>query len=82
MNSLIYVLIALRSAALAITLVGRPRSGDTLYAIADAIEAGRVTDAHMKAVAEKLKSRAITDEDWDDVLARIERDAARLHEEE
>jgi hypothetical protein len=79
MNPLVYVLIALRSAALAVGVAGRTRTADSLYAVADAIEAGRATDAHMAQVADKLKARDITDADWDEVVARIETDAARLH---
>lgn len=79
MNPLTYVLIALRSAALAVDIAGRSNTAEALYGIADAIEAGKATDAHMALVAEKLKARAIEASDWDDVLARIEIDSARLH---
>lgn len=79
MEKLTLVLIAIRSAALAIGLAGRTKTSDALYAVSDAIEAGKATDEHMAEVAEKLKSRAIIDEDWDDVMQRIEADAARLH---
>ncbi len=73
------VVVALRAAALAVGLVGQQKTSDSLYTLADAIDAGRATDEHMRLVAEKLKTRDITDADWDDVLARIASDAGRLH---
>lgn len=79
MNPILLTVIGLRSAALALLLAGDRRSSDALYSVADAVEAGRATDEHMRLVAEKLKARDLTQEDWDDVLKRIEDDAARLH---
>lgn len=79
MNPVLYILVALRAAALALGLGGQQKTSDALYALADGIEAGRATDEHMALVADKLKARDITAEDWDDVLARIEADAVRLH---
>lgn len=81
MNPMLYLLVALRAAALALGIAGEKRSSDSIYALADGIEAGRASDEHMRLVAEKLKSRNITAEDWDDVLRRIDEDAARLHSE-
>lgn len=78
MDARILALIGLRSTALALTLTGQTRAGASLYALADAVEAGANVDAHLAAVAEKLKSRSITDADWVDVVARIEADSARL----
>lgn len=80
MNPVLIALLALRSAALAATLAGQASTGNALYALADLVESGRATDAHLAEVAEKLKSRELTDADWDDVRARIEADAARLHD--
>lgn len=82
MNPLIVVLIALRSAALAAALAGQARVSNGLYALADAVEAGRATEAHMAEVAEKLKAREITAVDWDEVAARIAADRDRLHAED
>lgn len=80
MNPTIIALLSLRAAALAATLAGQASTGNALYALADLVESGRATDAHLAEVAEKLKSRELTDADWDDVRARIEADAARLHD--
>lgn len=79
MNGGILTLIGLRAAALALGLAGQARASAALYGLADAAEAGRNVDDHMATVAEKLKNRELTDEDWADVAARIETDAARLH---
>lgn len=79
MNPITYVLIALRSAALAVDLSGRATTADSLYGVADAIEAGKATDDHMALVAAKLKERNVTDADWAEVMLRIESDSARLH---
>lgn len=83
------ILIALRAAALGITLssnasprpAGTTRRGDQLYQLADLIEAGQLSDAHMKEVAEKLKDRSATDVDFDDVLARIAAHRKDLHQD-
>ena len=80
MNVVTYLLISLRSAALAIDLAGRSSTADTLYSVADAVESGRATEEHMKLVAEKLKTRDVTDADWSEVLGRIEADSAELRE--
>lgn len=73
------MLIALRSAALGLTLSGGSRRGDQLYQLADLVEAGQATDAHMKEVAAKLKDRNATDADFDDVLGRIAQHRQELH---
>lgn len=78
MNPLLLTLIGLRGTALALELQGQSRAANTLYALADAAEAGKAVDDHMAAVADKLKDREATDEDWDDVLARISADSDRL----
>jgi len=82
MNPIILALIALRSAALAAALAGQSKVSNGLYALADAVEAGRATDAHMAEVAEKLKAGEITAADWDDLAARIAADRDRLHAED
>lgn len=79
MNPVLIALVSLRSAALALAVGGNQRASDSLYAVSDAIEAGRATDEHMRLVAEKLKERDITSVDWDDVEQRILADADRLH---
>lgn len=79
MNMTTLVLIALRAAALGLSLApGRTKTADHLYLLADVIEAGKLTDEHMREVAEKLKARDITDDDWLDVMARIEASSAAL----
>lgn len=70
--------IGLRAAALALLLSGRTAEANKLYALADLVEAGQASDEHMKLVAEKLKSRSLTDADWQDVMDRIAADSARL----
>lgn len=59
-------------------LNGQQKTSDALFALADAAEAGKAVDEHMKLVAEKLKDRDATDEDWADVIDRINRDGDRL----
>lgn len=73
-------LVGLRGVALVLSLSGNSKVADGLYALADAAEAGRNVDAHMALVAEKLKARSVTPEDWQEVTAAIEEDSARLHE--
>ena len=80
--------VGLRAAGLAVLLSSNEsdpqkaqktqKINQSLCLLADLLEAGKATDAHMAAIAEKLKSRDITKEDWDDVFARIESDSARL----
>jgi hypothetical protein len=77
-NPVTLVLIGLRSAALGLELQGQGKTATSLYTLSDAIEAGKNVDEHMQAVADKLKDRSATDEDWADVTARIEADSARL----
>jgi ribosomal protein L12E/L44/L45/RPP1/RPP2 len=78
MNGAIIGVVALRAAALALAIAGDTVSAAKLHLVADAIEAGKATDEHMKLVADKLKERDVTQADWDDVLTRIESDHARL----
>lgn len=78
MDVLTLTVIGLRAAALALLVSGRTKEANGMYALADVLEAGKATDEHMKIVAEKLKSRDITDQDWDDVIARINADSDRL----
>lgn len=77
MNSLL-ALIGLRSAALGLSLAGQTKLAGSLYLLADAVEAGRATEAHLQEVAAKLNSREVNDNDWDDVMRRIQIDSARL----
>lgn len=78
MNSLVLGIIGLRSAALALAVAGDKTNSDRLHAFADLVQAGKATDDHMALVAEKLKAGEITDADWDDVMARINEDSAKL----
>ena len=78
MDKVTLAVIGLRASALALTLSGQVKAANSLYALADLVEAGRASDAHMELVAEKLKTRDITDADWDDVISRIETDSDRL----
>lgn len=70
--------VAVRAAAFGLRLSGQSKASDALYALADAVDAGVRVDEHMEAVGELLKARALTDADWDDVMARIARDSAAL----
>lgn len=78
LSPLSLALVAVRGVALSLGLTGNTKIADGLYALADAAEAGRNVDAHMAAVAEKLKARASTPEDWAEVVTAIEADNARL----
>lgn len=78
LNPISLVLIGLRGAALGLELQGQKRSADSLYALADAAEAGKAIDEHMALVAAKLKDRNANDDDWKDVTERIEADSERL----
>ena len=87
-RAFLLAVVGLRAAGLAVLLAGdenKPeknqkiqKASQSLYLVADLLEAGKATDEHMAAVAQKLKSREILNEDWDDVFARIEADSARL----
>lgn len=65
---------------MALELQGQKNAADQLFALADAAEAGKEVDAHMLMVAEKLKDRSATDEDWAGVAERIEADSRRLQD--
>lgn len=81
-NSRTWIVIGLRGSALALLLAGRVAEADRLYELADLIDAGKVSDDQMAAVAELLKSRDITDADWDEAFANIHAAQKRLHEGE
>ena len=78
MNPLTLALVTLRGLALSLSLAGQARASNALYSLADAAESGVNVDAHMAAVAEKLKSRSASTDDWSDVAGRIEADSDRL----
>jgi len=78
MNNLLLAVIGIRAAALALLLAGNTAASNRMYALADLIEAGRVTDDHMRLVAEKLKAGGPSEEDWDELMARIDADHAAL----
>lgn len=71
--------VGLRAAALVALLAGQTKLSQQLYQLADYVSAGLATDAHMKAVADKLQSRSATDADFADVLQRIETERGKLH---
>lgn len=79
MNPVLLAVVSLRAAALGLSIAGQSRASDSLYSVADALEAGRATDEHMALVAEKLKAGTVTDADWDDVATRIADARADLH---
>lgn len=79
MNTIAILLISIRGSALALSLAGQKRASDALYMLSDAAEAGLNVDAHLALVAAKLKDRTATDEDWIDVIGRIQTDSQRLH---
>lgn len=79
MNPTLLAVVSLRAAALAAELAGRPSTASALRSLANLIESGIAVDAHLAEVAEKLKSRELSDADWSDVANRIHADAARLH---
>lgn len=78
MNGVTLAIIGLRAAALALLVAGDTTSSQRMYLLADLVESGKATDAHMKTVAEKLKAGPLSDADWDDVMKRIEDDYAAL----
>ncbi len=78
MNPMTLILVALRSAALAVGLAGQQKTSNALYTLANAAEAGRNVDAHLASVGAKLKDRSANDADWADVNARIDADFADL----
>ena len=71
------VLVALRGIALLFNLHGQEKLAAGLLTLANGYEAGADVDAHMKGVAEALKSGGPLD--WEAVADRIEADSARLH---
>ena len=77
-SPLTLALIGLRGAALGLDLQGQKNAADSLFALADAAEAGKEVDAHMAVVADKLRDRKAIDADWADVSARITADSDRL----
>lgn len=70
-------LIAIRGLATLFGLQGNAPASVALNKIASAIEAGKNVDAHLKLVADAMKSGAPND--WAGVSSRIDADAARLH---
>jgi hypothetical protein len=78
-NPILIALISLRTLANIALAGGRSAEAAAVNGIADAIESGRATDAHLAMIADKLKVRQLTAEDWADVRSRIDADAARLH---
>lgn len=82
MDPITLILIGLRAAALGLSLSGgNTKRGEQLYQLADLVEAGKLTDEHMRKVADMLKDRNATDADFDDVLARISAHRDELHKD-
>lgn len=79
MSPMVIAMVSLRSAVLALSLTGNKKIADGLSLFADAYEAGRATEEHMRLVADKLKTRSVDEADWDDVWERIGVDRAELH---
>lgn len=69
---------ALNAASLGFELAGQPKLSGMFTSLANGLQSGANIDAHMSAVADKLKERPITEADWADVTARIEADSDRL----
>ncbi len=78
MNGLLLAVVGIRAAALALLLSGNTVASQRLYTLADLIEAGKATDEHMRLVAEKLKNGGPTEEEWSELMDRIEADHAEL----
>lgn len=78
-NLLVYLLVALRGSAMGLSIGGRPKTAEAFYNIADAIESGRATDEHLRTIAEKLKNRHSTEDDWVTWSAQLDKDIERLH---
>ena len=72
-------LIGIRGAALALSLGGQTKAATALGTLADAAEAGKNIDDHMALVADKLRARASTDADWQEVADAVEADLGRLN---
>jgi len=80
MDPRLLAIVALRGLSLLLGLQGQPKIAGALNLLAAGVESGADVDEHMQAVADKLKESGgvVTDEEWDDVHARIEADSARL----
>lgn len=78
MNTVISI-VTLRALGLLALVGGQGRASASFYAMADLLEAGKLTDDQLVLVAEKLKLRSIEDADWTDVHERIARDRDILH---
>lgn len=70
---------ALRSSALVLELLGRPRVADYLDTLANMAEAGLEIDAEMHKVAALLKDRSVTDADWDILMGELDQASRDLH---
>lgn len=70
--------VSLRALGLALSLAGDDKGAAVAYGLADLVASGQATDAHMQAVADKLRAGPLTAADWDDLAARISADRAAL----
>jgi hypothetical protein len=73
-------IVTLRSLATLFAGTGRTKGAASLNLLADGVEAGVDVDDHMREVGDALKASGgdVTDDQWDDVHARITADSARL----
>lgn len=79
MNWVLLGVVGLRASALAALLAGQVKLSAQLYQLADFVEAGVITDEHMKEVADKLATRNAEDADFADVLDRIQKHRDEFH---
>ena len=70
---------ALRSSALVLEILGRPRVADYLDTLANMTEAGVEIDAEMQKVAEMLKDRSATEADWEKLMSELDQASRDLH---
>jgi hypothetical protein len=81
MNPVTIALVSLRGLALAMSISGRLAEAEQLFKLGDLVAAGVATDAHMQRVAELLAVRNATALDLSEVIASIESERAKLHDD-
>lgn len=79
MNLQLFGIAALRSSALALEMLGRPRVADYLDTLANMAEAGVEIDAEMRKVAEMLKDHSATEADWLVLMSKLDQASRDLH---
>lgn len=70
---------ALRSSALVLEMLGRPRVADYLDTLANMAEAGVEIDAEMHKVADMLRDRSATEADWEALMNDLDQASRDLH---